>query len=657
MKGKSFLSTAFAACFGVLVGQVLAPHPAAAKSTTLFGTVHGGVLRQGAHDLSLEFRDPRTDRLVATTPATGIVRGSSLIADLKSSGLPDGVYALTVRSAAGTAVQDPTFVQLQTNTPGTQQTGNINVSGTILAGKIGVPTANAGAQINGISSTGLIGVRGQSNATGVVGAANGANGVGISGVVTSTTGPTSGVVGNNASPDGFGVRGIGGPGVGGRFTTTGPNQAGIVAEGPNAGVFNAVGNGQAVVANSDFIGLRAQTSLDTGVGVDTQGFLGVRALANSQSGTGVLGSGFFGGDFTGTTGLRAVGSTVGISAIGTETGGKFVSPALGTGLEAEGGFLGGKFLARAIDSAAVKGISSALTSNAFGGDFESKSATGRGVRGLASATAGANFGGWFATSSTAGVGAIGSATATSGNTIGLFGTVSSTSGRGVVGEAKATSGNTIGGDFAVNSSSGTGLRARATATSGATVAGLFTVASPNGVGVRAESSDPSGAAVSARNLSEGTTVTLGGPQGSIHTTGSLHVVGKTSKNYGSARRSFAPAAFGTISMPKDQNPVIVCSSGNITAVRVQNGEVEIGVNGFSMSESNSCMVVTDQRFSDAAVMSVAGGTGGRWAVNSLDINLGTRSESIRFSFVIYDCRSITLGDTLAPEDNTPSPPR
>lgn len=176
------------------------------------------------------------------------------------------VSALVVSAAvAGYLVADPP-VNLQASSPGTQQTGNTNVSGTMIAGKVsatnsgstaqvivGDATATTGANFGGLfktaSTTGTA-VRGV--ASSAAGATNGGtfqaaapSGAGARGFHTATTGAGFGLFGQTASSGGRGVSGVatsatGGVGVHGSATGT----AGLAAlfEG-NSAVLGSLGIG------------------------------------------------------------------------------------------------------------------------------------------------------------------------------------------------------------------------------------------------------------------------------------------------------------------------------------------------------------------------------------------------------------------------------
>lgn len=115
-------------------------------------------------------------------------------------------------------------VDLQPTTPGTAQTGNANISGTMLAGKfsatnasptaqvvVGNATSTSGANYAGLfrtdssAGTGMRGVATSTTGNAIGGAFQSAapSGAGVRGFATSLTGENYGVYGQAASPDGW----------------------------------------------------------------------------------------------------------------------------------------------------------------------------------------------------------------------------------------------------------------------------------------------------------------------------------------------------------------------------------------------------------------------------------------------------------------------
>lgn len=203
------------------------------------------------------------------------------------------IGALVAGAGTSTALVD--FVTLQPATPGTKETGNINVSGTVLASKIIVggnlntstSTVTGYAPVSG--STGVqglaynFGMRGQSIATsgltygGYFDTAS-AGGFGTWAKNKATTGIAIGAQFETDSTSGIGIRAIANPstgnGVGGYFISNGENGT--------AGYFTATSNGGGTA-----IGVEAYSNGAVGRGVKAQAYQG--GWFQSISGFGCVG--------------------------------------------------------------------------------------------------------------------------------------------------------------------------------------------------------------------------------------------------------------------------------------------------------------------------------------------------------------------------------
>lgn len=176
------------------------------------------------------------------------------------------VLALVASAAAvGYLTVDPP-VNLQAATPGVQQVGNTNVSGTMIAGKVsasnsggtaqvvvGDATATTGANFGGLfktASTTGTGIRGVATATS--GGGNGGTfqtagptGAGVRGFATALTGENYGVFGQAASPTGFAGY------FQGRMKVTGEAIFGGAMTGNGSGLTNVAPSG---AAGGDLVG-------------------------------------------------------------------------------------------------------------------------------------------------------------------------------------------------------------------------------------------------------------------------------------------------------------------------------------------------------------------------------------------------------------------
>ncbi|MBV6457819.1 MAG: hypothetical protein HONBIEJF_00939 [Fimbriimonadaceae bacterium] len=349
------------------------------------------------------------------------------------------------------------YVRLQSSTPGTQQTGHLNVSGAIIGGE----HVGNGAGLTGVNANLLDGLDSTSFLQSV---------------------PLPLVLTGNAAPALLQV------------TNTHSSAPAISAKGALYGMLadGLIG----IRSQSDVVGgsgIQGLATASTGLGV------GGYFVANSSNGTAVHGSVIAGtgtglaGDFyvdgenqkaifarNGTTSGSAVaihGRSSAFSGIGVF--GEVNSTASGTSS-------GGYFSSRSTNGRGVYGAALAATGAATGGRFESMSSTGIGVYGETLATTGVNYGGYFEGASNMSRAAVGWATATTGTTYGMLGQADSTNGRGVAGFATASTGIAYGGRFESDSTSGRGIYALATSTTGTNYGVRGATNSGSGYGIFAD---------------------------------------------------------------------------------------------------------------------------------------------------------------------------
>lgn len=619
---KKFLSVFVTLSVGIGVGVALRPAPAHASGAMLVGNVPK-TFSEGTHRVNVQFRDPKTESLVKSVSTDAVVRNGRFMAELPNS-IDAGLYLVSIAGPHAEALAVEEFVVLQAASPGTQQVGNINIDGTVLASRIGVPVVNAGAFINANATGGKIGVRGQSDGTGVAGATTSTSSAGVSGNATATTGTASGVIGFTASATGFAIRGQGGPGIGVRGVTTAVDKPAI--EGL-ATTVSGVGNA---------IGVRGETASAFGAGV-----LGV---FNAPDGVvpGVGSAGVRGVGLRAAPAVQADGDRIGL--VTTAGTGKALSASvrtpdsnsivadlslggiLGTVLQIRGGTKGIDVETGAGTLAAIDARQTVFTGVTYGGDFQAASTSGRGLRGRATATSGQTFGGWFTSVSPDGVGALATNTSTSGETIGFNGKVSSNAGIGVLGEATSGSGggigiqgksagaegrgvvgistpstgNTIGGLFTVASSAGIGVRATSSATSGNTVGGSFEVASIAGTGVFGRASSGSNQSLGAGVLGE-TNSTRSGNQVAVGVFGRLtSATGNANAVVGQAIGSGQVGVFGVNSatsgnavggffQTNSANGTALFASGNFVGSGAKNFVIDHPLDPANKSLYHSCI--------------------------------------------------------------------
>ena len=129
----------------VIIGLVL-PRDASAQDRTLklFGRVKGESVPDGHAELAFNFYDKETKVLEYRSVSTAVVKDGTYTASLRADDLIEGkeYYVLATLPAKApesfeTIQNQPLgIVLLQSSTPGIQQTGHVNISGTLIAGVI-----------------------------------------------------------------------------------------------------------------------------------------------------------------------------------------------------------------------------------------------------------------------------------------------------------------------------------------------------------------------------------------------------------------------------------------------------------------------------------------------------------------------------------------
>ena len=113
------------------------------------------------------------------------------------------ILALVASAAAGGYLLADPPVNLQASSPGTQQTGNTNVSGTMIAGKVSATNSGATAQVIVGDATSATGT----NYGGLFKTAS-SSGTAVRGVASALAGATNGGTFQAAAPSGAGARGF-----------------------------------------------------------------------------------------------------------------------------------------------------------------------------------------------------------------------------------------------------------------------------------------------------------------------------------------------------------------------------------------------------------------------------------------------------------------
>lgn len=186
---------------------------------SLYGDAPKGA--QTGSQWTFTFEDPKTGEVIAKRHGKVSVKEGRYMAEVDRDDLDPGkLYSIRVTGESNEELAMVTFVTLQASTPGVAESGNINVTGTILATtKIGVGTGSMPYMLNARTTTTTGGVFAQSNGNGV----------------RAVSGATSGAFAagsfNAASPAGYGVFGINtgdnGLSYGGYFKTSSPNGVGV----------------------------------------------------------------------------------------------------------------------------------------------------------------------------------------------------------------------------------------------------------------------------------------------------------------------------------------------------------------------------------------------------------------------------------------------
>ena len=221
-------------------------------------------------------------------------------------------------------------VRLQATTPGSQQTGNTNISGTMLAGKIGLGSnsplskltilqtgANGAVSISALNNA----VFAESTTTNGIWSAgifrtNSTSGTALFGDARATTGATVGVSASVLSPSGTAVKGVavsGGTGTsfGGDFSTASSTGNAVRARATHTTGVNSAGVFETSSINGTAIRARATNAASTSVGIGVNG-----QTASSHTGN-IIGVGVL-GQTTSTAGTAdgVAGKAIGAKHIG-----------------------------------------------------------------------------------------------------------------------------------------------------------------------------------------------------------------------------------------------------------------------------------------------------------------------------------------------------
>jgi len=275
----------------VLTASMMTSASAQPGKMTLFGEAPKGA--ESGATWNFKFADPKTGKEIATRKGEITVQNGRYLAEVDAKDLDPGtVYSLAVAGEAGEELAPATFVTLQGSTPGVAESGNINVTGTIIAGKIS--TGNGGSWpylVNGHTTTTTGGVFGASA------------GNGVRGVTTDATGGFAGGSFKANHADSFGIYSLNtattGAANAGYFKTMSENGTALQAR-AETGIFGARTGVYGLASGFDIFSMGTAGVKGELTGVFPFSSYGVHGIATSGPGTYAV----YGTGDTGASGMK-----------------------------------------------------------------------------------------------------------------------------------------------------------------------------------------------------------------------------------------------------------------------------------------------------------------------------------------------------------------
>ncbi|HWP31989.1 MAG TPA: hypothetical protein VNK96_09750 [Fimbriimonadales bacterium] len=212
-----FISSIFCAvCLSFLLNFLVfeRAEPSNSHDVALFGKITDKTIPDGEISLAFNFYDKQSKEFIYRAVSKARIEDNTYSTQLRNVSLPRGeeyyLYLTPPEIAAPGVLQDQTpkpigVVMLQDETPGIQQIGHANISGTLLAGKIGIGKNNPIYPLEIVTSASIALTTSTTDTSGMglLAKTDGSGGAAIRGHATADSGNTFGVQGFVDSPNGY----------------------------------------------------------------------------------------------------------------------------------------------------------------------------------------------------------------------------------------------------------------------------------------------------------------------------------------------------------------------------------------------------------------------------------------------------------------------